>query len=68
MGKIDYTVRNFYYRLIMIGYKVNNRILIKYPDPTNRDGYDLVRIDSVERDGNDIIINVGGVDGGREND
>ena len=62
----DWTVRNFYYKLIMLGYKVDNRVLVKYPDPTNRDGFDLVRIDDVTRDGNDIIIKVGGVDDGRE--
>lgn len=62
----DWTVRKFYYKLIMLGYKVDNRLLIKYPDPTDRDGFDLVRIDDVTRDGNDIIIKVGGVDDGRE--
>ena len=62
----DWTVRLFYYKLIMLGYKVDNRVLVKYPDPTDRDGFDLVRIDDVTRDGNDIIIKVGGVDDGRE--
>lgn len=62
----DWTVRKFYYKLIMLGYKVDNRILIKYPDPTDRNGFDLVRIDDVTRDGNDIIIKCGGVEDGRE--
>ena len=62
----DWTVRQFYYKLIRVGYNVDNRILVKYPDPADRDGYDLVRIDDVTRDGNDIIIKVGGVDDGRE--
>lgn len=66
MAENDCTVRDFYHMLIMIGYNANNRILIKYPDPTDRDGYNLVTIDSVERDGNDIIIKVGGVDDGGE--
>ena len=61
----DWTVRHFYYKLIMLGYKVDNRVLVKYPDPTARDGFDLVRIDDVTRDGNDIIIKVGGVDDGK---
>ena len=61
----DWTVRNFYYKLIMLGYKVDNRVLVKYPDTTNRDGFDLVRIDDVTRDGNDIIIKVGGVNDGK---